>query len=114
MTTASESEVRSCIESVSLNVGSMRLKEALREASRLAPVESKDLQVRFYDTGERKSRETLSGSGGPSAPVTPLVSFAPRADVTLVCLPTLPSAEGASESCRHGGEPAEIGKGHLG
>ena len=59
MTTATASEVRSCIESVSLNVGSMRLKEALREASRLAPVESKDLQVRFYDTGERKSRDTL-------------------------------------------------------
>ena len=41
----SEADVRRCIESVSMNVGSMRLAEALREASRMAPVEAEDLRV---------------------------------------------------------------------
>ena len=42
----SESEVRRCIEGVSMNVGSMRYAEALREAARLAPVEEEELRVR--------------------------------------------------------------------
>ena len=41
----SEREVRQCIESVSMNVGSMRYAEALREAARLAPVEGEALKV---------------------------------------------------------------------
>ena len=48
MTGASESEVRSCIESVSMNVGSMRYAEALREAARLAPVEAEELRVSIF------------------------------------------------------------------
>jgi len=40
----SESEVRRCIEGVSMNVGSMRYAEALREAARLAPVEEEELR----------------------------------------------------------------------
>mmetsp|Transcript_2416 Transcript_2416/g.3879 ORF Transcript_2416/g.3879 Transcript_2416/m.3879 type:complete len:82 (+) Transcript_2416:83-328(+) len=42
----SESEVRRCIEGVSMNVGSMRYAEALREAARLAPVEEEELRVK--------------------------------------------------------------------
>jgi len=41
----SEREVRQCIESVSMNVGSMRYAEALREAARLAPVEGEALKL---------------------------------------------------------------------
>ena len=40
----SEAEVRRQLESVSLQVGSMRLNEAMREASRLGPVENEDLR----------------------------------------------------------------------
>jgi len=40
----SEAEVRRQLESVSLQAGSMRLNEAMREASRLGPVENEDLR----------------------------------------------------------------------
>ena len=69
----SEAEVRRCLESVSLQVGSMRLKEAMREASRLAPVESEDLrkeQVRAVTmvVGQLKTEKAIAESVGGLEP----------------------------------------------
>ena len=69
----SEAEVRRCLESVSLQVGSMRLKEAMREASRLAPVESVDLrkeQVRAVTlvVGQLKTEKAIAESVGGLEP----------------------------------------------